>query len=631
MLLQTAVAHYIRPNQNYIVRTKHLTLWDDIRVFIMVKSGKEYTNSLVEESLLEAISDVSWERQSLDEDFSYVTEKYNKFTHTLKNTDEMSVFFWVNIDEIFMFSVIGDISMVMKEGGKKWSIVSDVGQANTTEFSYISSGKIPQNSVIYIGSTNILDALWSDTIDDLSLLDESNFEETVKWLLERESIGSTDIIRIDRPGEASKIRLSELSWVKSTQRSIMSGLDELSIKEKVISITRRLDVFFHSRPKAIQRGIILWGVFLCFMLLYVLFYEIFNLSSQGPATDSKQQLIQAKEYLDIAEKNLSNSAIFSQNIKSAESILFALRDDDVYAKDTQDMLSKISTLRKELYDIETFEMNEKASIIPFSTEEIAPIKIFESSKKLNLIGKNGAILDYIVEGWAPKITAYPIGEEAIDADINADGSLFVLTKSKKMLSRKQNQFVPVPVGRDELWEEWSRVRSYNGNLYIVSSEWNQVFKHKPGANAFGPSATVLTGYTGGSIIDIGIDGGFYVLENSGKIHRIITAPAYTETSITLNGIPWDYALSNNPNVMIYVKQNLSYIYMLNGDNIWIFEPDSKNYKDVRSWKYIAQIEVTGKDDIRSISVPYDGKIYVVWNTGVYAIRFEVTDSKIILQ
>ena len=66
------------------------------------------------------------------------------------------------------------------------------------------------------------------------------------------------------------------------------------------------------------------------------------------------------------------------------------------------------------------------------------------------------------------------------------------------------------------------------------------------------------------------------------------------------------------------------------NKIWIFEADSRNYKDVKSIKYIWQLE-SSEWNIDTIYVPKDGIIYI-WNTTwVYVINFDVSDNKVIVR
>lgn len=61
-------------------------------------------------------------------------------------------------------------------------------------------------------------------------------------------------------------------------------------------------------------------------------------------------------------------------------------------KDTQDLLQRIEAMKKEMYDIQTIDLSKKQNIIPFNPVDISPIAVYEANKKLNLLGKNGAIL-----------------------------------------------------------------------------------------------------------------------------------------------------------------------------------------------------------------------------------------------
>ena len=150
-------------------------------------------------------------------------------------------------------------------------------------------------------------------------------------------------------------------------------------------------------------------------------------------------------------------------------------------------------------------------------------------------------------------------------------------------------------------------------------------------NGFSQKTPVFTAPIPG-IKEIWIDWWFYVMTDTQKILRIMNTKGYTQSGIILNKIPGEYTVGwNNKNVSLILQNNLKYIYVLDSNRIWIFEPDSKRFQDVHSWNYIAQMELWTTEEIRSISVPRDGKIYVVTNNGVYDINFEFVDNNIILR
>jgi hypothetical protein len=100
----------------------------------------------------------------------------------------------------------------------------------------------------------------------------------------------------------------------------------------------------------------------------------------------------------------------------------------------------------------------------------------------------------------------------------------------------------------------------------------------------------------------------------------------------LNKIPGEYNVGKDGiHTKLIVRGDLNYIYILNGDRIWIFQPDAKRFQDIRSWTYIAQVEVQTKEMIRDIAIVRDGLIYILTEKGVYDIVFEFVDNNIVLR
>jgi capsid portal protein len=84
--------------------------------------------------------------------------------------------------------------------------------------------------------------------------------------------------------------------------------------------------------------------------------------------------------------------------------------------------------------------------------------------------------------------------------------------------------------------------------------------------------------------------------------------------LILNKIPGSYTLGQSEkNTRLILSSNLKYVYVLDKNRIWIFEPDAKRFQDIKAWNYIAQIELETPEEIRNISIPRDGKVYVVTN------------------
>lgn len=104
-----------------------------------------------------------------------------------------------------------------------------------------------------------------------------------------------------------------------------------------------------------------------------------------------------------------------------------------------------------------------------------------------------------------------------------------------------------------------------------------------------------------------MDGGFYLVKDDLSIDKIFGLPNYSRRSIVINNLPENYKMEDGGTPKLFIAPNLNYLYMILNNRIWIFEPDTKNYKDVKSIRYIGQIEFID-EKIQSIWVPKDGNI-----------------------
>lgn len=215
-------------------------------------------------------------------------------------------------------------------------------------------------------------------------------------------------------------------------------------------------------------------------------------------------------------------------------------------------------------------------------------------------------------------------------DMTEDGEFYILTKNSRILSTRRNDVTYVNVTGQDSWEKASKIATFNNNVYLIDNVWGQIFKHKPGVNGFSQKTEVLTNTLSG-IVDIGIDGGFYIATDEPKMYRMISKEWFSQSGIILNKIPGEYTVGKNGDAQIFIRWNLNFIYILSDNKIWMFEPDSKRFQDIRSWTYLAQLEISTDEEIRTISVPRDGMIYVTTNLGIYEVGFEFVDKNIILK
>jgi hypothetical protein len=605
----------------------------------MISSERENIISVIEDHLLESISSTSWNDGDEESDFTYITERYNQFQRNIDEWDKknIGILFGILKHDDLTVSVIGNTSATLREKNGDLSIIAENTETGE-EFTSVSSGKIPSGSQIFLTSRPLSRFMADDCLDECALLSHEIFMTTMEGILERDTRESIHLIRIKNESKiddslrkkiknpSAKKIIHQADIMRSYVWDMWSGLFGREIYSKYREHVR---VFLQRKNTTILILFLIIGIILFFLLISTLIWALFSIQS-SPQIDVKNQIIEAQTLIEESQKLTSNSAAFNANIKAAEDILFQIRDRQEYMKDTQELLLRIEAMKKEMYDIQTIDITKRESIIPFNPLDISPIQVFESNKKLNLIGKTSALLGYIPSSTLPQVISYPPGEEVLHADSTDDGNVYFLTKNKRILSTKRNEITYANVTGQNGWEDAGKIRTFNNNLYLIDQNIGQIYRHKPGVNGFSQKSEVLP-VTLSGILDVGIDGGFYIVTDEPRIYRLISKEWENPTGLILNKIPWEFNLDIAEKTQIIVRPNLSYIYLLSGDRVWIFQPDSRRFQDVRSWTYVAQLEISTDEELRSISVPRDGLVYIVTNLGVYNLEFELIDNNIILK
>lgn len=342
----------------------------------------------------------------------------------------------------------------------------------------------------------------------------------------------------------------------------------------------------------------------------------------------KNKLVEASQILNRSSRDLANKEAFKQNIKKAEDLIFEVRDQKLFSNDVKELLSQISLLKKQLNGIETYSLSSHPEMFNFGAGTFEPIELFENAQKLYFVGKNGLYGPY-VQGTTPKKESFPDGEEAVSADISPEGIIYILTKSNRVIKYSKGSFAYVNVEGQSTWEPSSKIRTFIGNIYLLSADGTQIYKHRPSVNGFtGKSPVIDGGIKGNTLLDFALDGGFYVIKNDLAFEKVFTTPSFSRKGLLLNKLPDNYSNSDGGGIpKITTSSSANYLYLILSNKVWIFEPDSKNIKDVRGLKYVGQIEISDRK-VYSVIVPKDGEILALTDTGVSSIKFEVSDGKI---
>jgi hypothetical protein len=636
-IITTDIIRYDHPGaQSGKIRSHILHPHTDITLICILETPKANVMSVIEDHLLESIGATEWKHGEEDADFSYVTEKYNHFLNNLAVEDmrEVGIVFAVERDGHLMVSSIGDSEVILQEKyGNPMNIHEDT--TGHHHFELISSGDIPLGSSVFIVSRN-LEKLIGDTFyTDCAMIESARFVDIAREVLARDVWDSVHLIRIRHTPVVTEEK------EKNIRESLRRSTEFEAISERVSSTLGKalahprwrdakedIQIFLEERHSTLLSGFLLVGVVIFFLLVSYLISALFGAGNSW-SVDAKNQIIEAKTLIESSQKLTANPIAFDTTISQAETILKDLESKQLYIKDVTDLRDRIEAMKKEIYDIQTVKLSGKASIVPFKSEELSPVGIYEKDKKISLIARQGMIQDYAVGDTGLQMKQYPSWEWVKDYAVQDDGSFYLLTDSNKILSARKNADISYAnvTGQDG-WEVSDGIATFNGNIYLWNKAEGKIYKHRPGINGFGAKAEVIPDALPG-IIDVGIDGGFYVLRDDKKISRIVSSSI---TGMTLNQVPGAYTIGTDPSqTRIILWSALNYVYILDRAKVWIFSPDAKRFQDITSWTYISQIELSSEEKVIDIAVPRDGLIYVLTDKWVYSVWFELVDNNIIIQ
>lgn len=631
--ISTEIVRHEYASWRYHVRSHILHPYEGISVICMIRSPKENVLSVIEDHLLESISSTEWKIGDEESDFSYVTEKYNHFLSNLaeEDTKDIHALFAIQRGIHIMVSTVGGMYVLQREpDGTISNIHKDTLSCN--HFELISSGEIGMDDTLFFLSSDLSHIIWDEFYDEVAVLEKEKFITITEEIFSRESRETIHIIRISNQYTREKKEIkrwsSQIHVIRMGITDVFSRLSEnIHWRDILFSIEK----IFQKRNTLFTVLFLVVWIVIFFLLLSTIISALFNVTNTS-SYDAKNQIIKAKTIIDETQKLSSNREAFESSIKQAIDILAELKKKQLYIKDTTELSARIEAMKKEIYDIQSVDLRNRKSIIAFNPTDISPIWVFEHEKKLTLIWKQWAITAYAPWEPLPKMTVYPPWEEVIDHTVTEDGNFLLLTKNNRILaSRKNAEITYVNVTGQESWEISDIISTFNGNIYLTNTKEWQTYKHKPGMNGFSQKTPVFSTLIPG-IKEVGVDGWFYVLTDTQRVLRIMNLKGYTQSGITLNKVPWEYSVGkNNKNVSLILQNNLRYIYVLDGNRIWIFEPDSKRFQDIHSWNYVAQMELETTEEVRNIAVPRDGALYIVTNNGVYDINFEFVDNNIILR
>lgn len=111
-MLQVTPIKYDCKNHKSTIRTHILHPQNGVKIILIIESEKPNIISILEDHILETLSGTDWTADDMDQDFTFVTETYNRFIHNLDGDDlhQTSVLFAAIKNNTLTISAIGNSS-----------------------------------------------------------------------------------------------------------------------------------------------------------------------------------------------------------------------------------------------------------------------------------------------------------------------------------------------------------------------------------------------------------------------------------------------------------------------------------------------------------------------------------------
>lgn len=623
-------------NSENSVVTNHINLWEEIDAYIAISTNDHKLLDLISKKIYDVlISKIIWvdTYTELSEWLDSLNTHLQSYSDSGYNLVSLSIIIWIQEKNILHFSKMWKASALLIKKNSEVVEITDVKE-EPSNFVYISNGNIKSGEILVFSSTRILNHLTNtELLESASLdtLDEQN--KNIKEIVSEENIWKDISIISFKYEYEREEKWVDIFWKASDFANLwVEKVWDTLLAKRFIAVLYKLRDLFHI-PKNISKNTFLFfWVFTSFILLYFTSSSLFKTTDTIVVDDYKDNLIEARQYVEHGSENISNPDVFIADLKKAEDLIDWIKNKQLFLWDIEKLLTDINALRKEFNQVDTYNFSDD-KIILGSTLNL--VKIVELESKVYAVWKSK--ITWPIVSWVePSSFSFEFSEddEFVDA-IELNGRIILLTEKNRMLAFTTAwNFSYVSVNGQEKWQEAQKIDKYGSNLYTLSGSWEttQIFRHKKFSNNFDTWETYLKQEDSKSIwsaLAMAIDGWFYILKKDLKMLKFFSNP-YRLESLFLNELPANYNYDEKFPVYLTTRADLTYVYLFMNNKIWIFEPNTQNYVNTKSLKYVWQIE-GWNEDISAFYVKADGNIYVSNKNGIYKLEFQISDGKLLVQ
>jgi len=623
----------ITKNDHWKTKTisKVINLWENLDLFISWASK----DSSILDYLLNKILDCSIDRISKNntyKDFSHSLEHVNaalKAANIWENWAKIHMVIGVLNDKDFLFSNIWKSSCYLV---KENSVVEITDQKDKKkEFSYISNWKLEDKDIITMSTKRLMNFLSESDFIDSHSKKINKFNDSIESILEEEL--SQKNISIVSFIYVWKEVVQTSNYIATVQAFGFKMLDTTFVK-RMLALGMIAKEKFWEKWKLLKALFFAVWIIIAIILLYIIIGKTVETNTTTQNTQIyKQYLDEAKVSLRKASESTGNKDIFDLNISKTDELVEKLETQWLFLEDLKKIKQTTAQLKKSFNGIESFEEDDSKKILSLSWKKT--VKIVGIGSKMYIIGEK-TISGPIIEGKETKKYSFnSLGDDSFIDATPLQTNIALITKKWKIVVFSKNgnfKFSDV-IGQDK-WENSSMIASYASNIYLIDKKENQIYKHKKSGSSFSKWIPYLKKEDQKAIwwmIDIAIDGWFYILKKDLTFVKFFSSPRYRLESLSVNKTPDNYKIKDtNAPLKIKTRQDLNYVYMLLDNKIYVFKPNSRRYQDTKSLTYVGQIEWS-KFKIIDFFIKHDWELMILNKSGIYKMSFEMSDGKLLIK
>lgn len=322
-------------------------------------------------------------------------------------------------------------------------------------------------------------------------------------------------------------------------------------------------------------------------------------------------LTQVREEINTASlRGLSNKDAASQILADAEAKAVEVLNSGNLRSKANELLGLIQEEKTKIDNVIYVTAPRVVANLAEKRENVSALGMVPQAEHLYVYEYN-ALYDILIDKVEAPITIDD-NETVISGVYDDDNkAILFITKSGKVIQYANGQFQFMDTD-DGTFRKGVSVASYNGRMYVLDAESNQVWRYQKKRDKYGAAEGYITNGSVSGPVDLAIDGYIYVLQSDGTIVKFDRG---TVVDFPISKAP--LTAMTNP-TKIYTELDLNKIFVLepSKNRVLVFDKDTQG----SGATYSAQYVFDGIQDVRDMY--YDkgsNRLYLLDSQKIYEV------------